>query len=152
TALAALLSLAAAPAIYTTPFMLLSAALVVSVWFGGFKQGLLTVLMGAPFAYYYLLPPPGTWSRSAGDVLRTLVWAAFATLVAFVLGKLRESESQARRILANVAEGFFVLDYNWNFVYINAFGAELAGRAKEEIIGQNLWKLFPEARGTVVED
>jgi len=151
TGLAALLSLAAAPAIHATPFMLLSGAVVVSVWFGGFPQGLLSVILGGPFAYYYLLVPRETWWRNPGDLVRTAIWASFASLVAFVLGKLRESESRARSVLANVAEGFCILDYSWNFVYINSFGAELAGLSKEEIIGQHLWKLFPEMVGTPAE-
>src|SRR5262249_50982296 len=147
----ALLSVALAPIIYTTPFMLVAGAVLVSAWLGGAKHGLLSAALAAPFVNYYLMPPLRAWSYKPGDLLRTALWLLFIGVAAMILEKLRESESQARRVLANIEEGFCVLDYDWNFLYINSYGAKLAARTKEHILGQNLWQIFPEAKGTAAE-
>jgi PAS domain S-box-containing protein len=151
TILAALLSVALAPIIYTTPFMLVSGAVLVSAWVGGAKHGLLSAVLAAPFVNYYLMPPLRAWSYKPGDLLRTALWLLFISLAAVIFGTVRESESHARRVLANIEEGFCVLDYDWNFLYINSYGAKLAGCTKEQIVGQNLWQIFPEAQHTTAE-
>ncbi|MCW7507800.1 ATP-binding protein [Leptospira levettii] len=37
----------------------------------------------------------------------------------------------------------FVLDREGNYTYVNAKGEEMAGKSAEEMLGQNIWNLFP---------
>lgn len=151
TGLAALLSLAAVPAIYSTPYMLFAAAVIASVWFCSFRQSLLTIGMGAVFVNYFLRPPYRHFSLQPGELLRAAVWLIVAGGFAFLVSKLRESESQARKVLASITEGFFIVDRDWNLVYINDSGAHWAGKPSHAMIGRNYWEVVPEAKGTVVE-
>ncbi len=151
TGLAALLSLAAAPAIYSTPYLLFSGAVIASVWFGSFRHGVLSLVLGALFVNYYLRPPFGRFTLTPEELLRAAVWLGIGGLFAFLAGRLRASEGEARKVLAGIAEGFLILDHDWNVVYANHSAAELAGKSVQETTGRNFWKLVPKAKDTVIE-
>jgi PAS domain S-box-containing protein len=151
TGLAGLLSLAAAPASYSTPYLLFSAEILAIFWFCGFRQSLLSMLVAVLFVNYFLRPPVGHFKLNLEELLRTVVWLSVAGGLVFLVNKLRESESQARKVLAGITEGFLIVDRNWNLVYINDSVACWAGKPSQELIGRNLREAVPEASGTVVE-
>lgn len=41
--------------------------------------------------------------------------------------------------------GFFIVDSNWHFLYVNEFGANVLNRSPEELIGKMAWSEFPAA-------
>ncbi|MCT7979277.1 PAS domain S-box protein [Laspinema olomoucense] len=60
-----------------------------------------------------------------------------------------EAEAATNRvvnILESITDAFFSLDSSWRFTYINPQAERLFQRSKEELLGQNLWLEFPEAR------
>ncbi len=62
-----------------------------------------------------------------------------------------EAWSTKRRlseILESITDAFFALDSLWRFTYVNAKAEELVGRSRQELLGKNVWELFPEAKGT----
>ncbi len=152
TALACVLSLAAAPGIYQTPFMIVSAALVATIWFAGFRQCLLTAGLSALFVNFYLLRPYGHWSLSSGELACTFFWALVASLLAALVSRLRTSEDKARKIVASIAEGFLIVDREWKLVYANRAVAQFLGKPRRKIIGQSLWEVVPDVQGTSLEE
>ncbi len=55
-------------------------------------------------------------------------------------------------ILERVNEGFAAFDSGLNYTYVNERGCDLLRRKPEELIGKNLWKEYPEAKGTSFAD
>jgi phosphoserine phosphatase RsbU/P len=59
-----------------------------------------------------------------------------------------------RRLAAAALEalpgGVAVFDADWTIAYINAAGAELLGRGREELVGRGLWIALPEFGGTIL--
>ncbi len=53
--------------------------------------------------------------------------------------------------LDNFLDGVFVLDKDWNFIYLNKRAATIAGLKPEDIVGKNM-NLFPQVNGTVLEE
>ncbi|WP_078543115.1 PAS domain-containing sensor histidine kinase [Litchfieldia alkalitelluris] len=51
------------------------------------------------------------------------------------------------KVLDRITDGFFSLDHNWNFTYVNIAASQLLFRAREDLIGKNVWGEFPEAVG-----
>lgn len=47
-------------------------------------------------------------------------------------------------ILDTFNEGFYVLDEDWRYVYVNQRAAELVGKPRSAMIGQKFWQMFPE--------
>ena len=58
---------------------------------------------------------------------------------------LQKAHRDLQEILERITDGFFALDINWNFTYVNRRGAQLLGREPQELIGKNIWSLFPSA-------
>lgn len=58
---------------------------------------------------------------------------------------------QITEILDSIKDGFIALNHYWNFIYINEGAAEYLGADPEDIMGRNLWEIFPELQGTLYE-
>jgi PAS domain S-box-containing protein len=145
------LSLAARPAAYRTPFILLSAALLAIIWFADLRHCVLSVAISALFANYFLLFPYNHWSLATTEMETTGLWSACAIGLAALIARLRASEDKARRVLASIAEGFFIVDREWKLVYANQTAAGFIGKPAQEVIGPAIWDVMPEIRQTVFE-
>lgn len=66
--------------------------------------------------------------------------------------ELRAERDQSKYIFDSMAEGFAVLDSNWNILRMNAEGLRISQRAAHEVIGRNHWEVWPELKGTRIEE
>ena len=64
---------------------------------------------------------------------------------------LQESARTMTNILEKTADGFFAVDSEWNFTYLNAQAEKMLGCTRGELFGCNLWENFPELCGSVFE-
>ena len=64
---------------------------------------------------------------------------------------LRQSEEQSRNILESIDDGFFSLDENWRFTYVNRSAEILLDRTPGALIGKNFWEEFPGLNGSEFE-
>jgi PAS domain S-box-containing protein len=62
--------------------------------------------------------------------------------------ELQRAKQRLANILDSLTQAFFALDRNWRFLYANQMVAGAARLTKEEIVGRNIWELFPQARET----
>ena len=61
---------------------------------------------------------------------------------------LRQANEKLQAVLNSITDGLAVLDKNWCYTYINQQGARIIGRPPEELIGHNVWELYPFAHNT----
>ena len=57
-----------------------------------------------------------------------------------------EAETQRNRvtdILESITDGFFALDHQWQFTYVNSQAEVLLQRKRGELLGKNVWNEFP---------
>lgn len=73
-------------------------------------------------------------TRETGDSLQTEVQQRQLVRVA--------------EILQSITESFIALDREWRFTYVNKRVEDALGLPKEQILGRNIWEVFPEARQT----
>lgn len=59
--------------------------------------------------------------------------------------QVEEQTVLLKNIMGRLSDGFCSIDQHWNFAYINKAGADIIGLSQQELIGKNLWQLFPEA-------
>ena len=64
---------------------------------------------------------------------------------------IRASEAQSQAILESISDGFFALDSDWRFTYINAAGERFLDRTPGDLIGKSLWEKFPGTVGSEFE-
>lgn len=65
---------------------------------------------------------------------------------------LIKSNQKISEILESIQNNFYVIDQNWNYVYINNQAANAVNKEPQDFIGQNHWKMFPQYVGTVMEE
>lgn len=58
----------------------------------------------------------------------------------------RRAEEEREKAFERMADAYFKIDNNWRFTYTNENAAEILDRPREQIIGENIWELYPEAR------
>ena len=64
---------------------------------------------------------------------------------------LQDSAQRMTDILEKTSDGFFALDTNWNFTYLNAEAETLLAKPRASLIGQNIWEQFPSLTGSIFE-
>jgi PAS domain S-box-containing protein len=53
-------------------------------------------------------------------------------------------------VLENIAEAFYSVDADFNFIYVNRNAEEIWGRPHHSLEGKNLWQEFPQLVGTEI--
>jgi PAS domain S-box-containing protein len=66
--------------------------------------------------------------------------------------QLKESRQKLFETLETINEGFFTLDGEWRFSYINAEAARLWKKPREELLGRSLWDIAPMAADSVFDE
>ncbi len=61
---------------------------------------------------------------------------------------LRNSEEQYRSMVDRISDGFIALDKNWRYVYVNSQIEKMVHKPASELIGRNVWEVFPDAIGS----
>ncbi len=64
---------------------------------------------------------------------------------------LAESKRRINDILMSLGDGLFALDREWKIIYINEHAAQIAEQPSDDLVGKNIWELWPELPGTPVE-
>lgn len=59
--------------------------------------------------------------------------------------KIKEYSNQINGILESITDGFFAVDKNWHFTYVNKEFERLFHCQREDIMGASFWDKFPEA-------
>ena len=62
--------------------------------------------------------------------------------------KLQKAFKEKNEILESIGDAFCSFDKNWTVTYWNKEAENVLGRAKELIVGRNLWKEYPDVVGT----
>ena len=100
---------------------------------------------------YRVLLPGGDvrWVTARGRALRGADGRAERMLgAAFDSTDLHDGQARTARVLESMSAAFYSLDTDWRFTYVNAEAERLLGRPREELLGGDIWELFPAAVGS----
>ncbi|GAB4382676.1 MAG: hypothetical protein Kow00121_43270 [Elainellaceae cyanobacterium] len=62
---------------------------------------------------------------------------------------LRQEREQISQILERITDGFIALDRSWIIIYVNQQAERQLGQSGQDLIGKNLWEVYPDAVGTI---
>lgn len=85
---------------------------------------------------------------SKGEVLGILVVCHDVTGVMLANRERDAVAANLQSVLDSITDGLAILDKNWRYTYFNKQGAAMLGMLAEDLIGQNVWELFPHAERT----
>jgi PAS domain S-box-containing protein len=60
----------------------------------------------------------------------------------------RELESELQRVFSRISDAFYAVDDEYRFTHVNERAEQLLEHSEEELLGENLWTVFPDARNT----
>ena len=63
--------------------------------------------------------------------------------------KTRELAEQLTTTLESLTDGFFTIDREWRFTYVNRGAEQMFRLPRTALLGKHIWAKFPEARGTI---
>lgn len=132
----------------------------------------LLFLMGLLFKKIQQLPDSDNRVFQTEQVLKILVVTAIVLLLLFlavlvgffrmrrlqVNKDARVSEerklkiSEQANVFERITDAFVALDANWQYTYVNARAAEMLDRRPEELLGKNIWDIFPVPEGNPFYD
>ncbi|PRY14664.1 SpoIIE family protein phosphatase [Kineococcus rhizosphaerae] len=102
-----------------------------------------------PFeAEYRVVRPDGTtrWVRARGQALADETGRSVRLLgAAFDTTATRAEDARVARILESMSSAFFSLGRDWRFSYVNSEAERVLGRPRAELLGGDVWELFPDA-------
>jgi PAS domain S-box-containing protein len=135
------------------PFITYAPFIIASASFGGFGPGLLTTILCSLESLYFAMEPLGSFAPDNATNWLGVGALFFSGIVASVLAErkkrvgaqLTEAHRRTTAILEGVADGFNTLDRKWRYTYVNATAAKMVGRTPGELLGKNLWELWPHA-------
>ncbi|WP_013322659.1 PAS domain-containing protein [Gloeothece verrucosa] len=55
-----------------------------------------------------------------------------------------EARKEVINILETITDGFFSLDHQWRFTYVNQETERLCQKTREEFLGHSIWEVYPE--------
>lgn len=58
------------------------------------------------------------------------------------------AQAELSFVLRTMPDGFFILDTNWRFIFINSAAGEMLRRDPEKLVGSCVWDEFPAARAS----
>jgi PAS domain S-box-containing protein len=75
--------------------------------------------------------------------------------VAYLVHRVEDASAKANSaavgILESITEGFFTLDRNWRFAYVNREAHRILSRVQGDLAGKVLWHEYPGLEGTEFE-
>lgn len=60
----------------------------------------------------------------------------------------RKLADRLNNTLESITDGFFMLDKDWRFTFVNTHGEQLMGMKREKLLGRVLWEVFPTLADT----
>ncbi len=156
---ALVLTLAIPPARHKAPYLLLTLGVMVSArW--GLGKGLFATALGAAMAAYFLISPHHSFSLSGPeDLVPLILFCSVGVAITSITHRLHisrdslvaanrtlaEAQRRTNTILESISDGFSAFDRGWRYVYVNAAGARMMGETSEQLLGKNVWELWPQA-------
>lgn len=132
-----------------SPFIMFVPAVFAASRYGGWGPGALCTALSGAAAYGLAVRQTSEFFTGLGVfmLISLLICWSNETLrrAARVLGEALEKTDQ---ILESISDGFYAVDKDFRFTYVNATAEALWGKRREELLGRVIWDVFPQAVGS----
>lgn len=102
---------------------------------------------GKPKSFEYLFPGDGKWYEINAYPSNGGVSAYFKNIDdrKKAAEELQQAHDEKHRILESIGDAFFTIKKDFEVTYWNKTAERLLGVKREDIVGKNLWQVFPDA-------
>lgn len=141
--------------------ILLAVAVIYTALVGGTTMGLISAAIAMLFVALSTSPSGASFHYAPSNLERLLALVLLLPLIALILGYVRlildryilrerslraaadAERGRVRRILESITDGFFALDREWRYTYVNREAERLVGRTRDQLLGHVVWTEFP---------
>jgi PAS domain S-box-containing protein len=135
---------------FKVPYLQFYPAIIFAAWYGGLGPGVLTTMLSAVVAMYFLLPPAGLAVGDSADQLSLGVFVATGVVIAWLNERLHVAQKahqsraeQLDAILNMTVDGIIVIDAKGRIEAFNRGAQDLFGYPEHEVLGRNVSILMP---------
>ena len=146
--------------------LLLTLTVGYSVLVGTIAEVLISGAIATSYAILYYQSHGEPFRYTDANLARLVIFLVATPLVVSALGYLkarvgrlvlterdlrRRAEVERARLLGtleSITDGFFALDREWRYTYVNHRAEELVGRSRAELLGTVVWESFPPLVGS----
>ncbi|WP_448626153.1 SpoIIE family protein phosphatase [Geodermatophilus sp. URMC 64] len=110
--------------------------------------------VGGYDAEYRIVLPTGEtrWIRARGRAVGDDTGTAVRLLgAAYDTTEQRDADARVARVLETMTAAFFALDRDYRFTYVNAEAERVLQSSRDDLLGGDIWQLFPLALGSAFE-
>lgn len=133
------------------PFTIFYPVIIAATLLGGWRPGILGILLSAALAGYFVLPPSNTFALTAeGFWSEALFLAAAGTVVAIIallneaLDRLRAQAENLTFVLETEPAGIIAVDGEGRIRLVNKMAEEQFGYRRQELYGKPIEVLTPD--------
>src|SRR3974390_24748 len=133
------------------PFTTCYPAIVISAFVGGRGPGLLALVLSSLTAWYWFLPPEGSWVLGKEQIISLCIFALLAAVSVVVVQILNNAfmrvltrEQKLRLLIETALDGVIVVDGKGTIRFVNAIAEKLFGYSRSELVGGNIEVLVPD--------
>ena len=58
--------------------------------------------------------------------------------------EVQQKVAELNNVFERITDAFIALDNDWNYIYVNKKAADLHGLPPNDLIGKNIWEIFPD--------
>jgi len=135
------------PLIYAIPFMFFFGAVMITAWFGRLRHAIFAALLSLIIADYFFSQPVHRFLKGPEELVRNALFFVVSLTIALLASHLRKSEKRMHQVMSSITDGFLVVNRDWECVFVNEPGALFLQRLPHELLGRNIWAVFPDAVG-----
>jgi PAS domain S-box-containing protein len=85
----------------------------------------------------------------AGQIVSLLAIGHDITARRQTEAKLEASQRRIAEILGSISDGFFTLNQEWVYTYINEKAANFVGKTADQLLNRRIWDVFPDAENSL---
>ena len=150
----------------TVPYLLFIPAVLVGAFYGGLGPGLLATFLSTLIGNFFFIHPTHAFTIGKGpDQVLMVIFVGVGIFISWlgdalvqqkdqqsqllestieIKSQLVEAQEQISSLLENMRDGFFSLDKEWRYTYVNRRIEGIAQKSKEDLVGNRIWDVFPD--------
>ena len=133
------------------PFTTYYPGIIISAFVGGLGPGVLALALSSLTAWFWFLPPDGSWVLGKEQIISLCIFALVGAVSVVVVQILNSAfmrvltrEHQLRLFIETALNGVIVVDGKGTIRFVNAIAEKLFGYSRSELVGRNIEVLVPD--------
>jgi len=133
------------------PFTTYYPGIIISAFVGGLGPGVLALALSSLTAWFWFLPPDGSWVLGKEQIISLCIFALVGAVSVVVVQILNSAfmrvltrEHQLRLFIETALNGVIVVDGKGTIRFVNAIAEKLFGYSRSELVGRSIEVLVPD--------